>query len=209
MRHLVPSCLAVLLSFCVVGAQEADEGFVPLFSGTDLTGWHVMGAKSWQAESDVLVCSGEGGGWIRTAEQYEDFVLRLEFKVPQGGNSGVFIRATESGNPAFTGMELQVAGDHGKPPNKHSTMALYAAVAPSKNMSKPASEWNQVEISCLGVELKVTFNDELVIDCKLDDPDIDPGPHPKLMDRAKTGYIGLQNHGKPVEYRNISLKKLK
>ena len=80
MRHLVLSCIVFLLALCVVGAQEADEGFVPLFNGNDLTGWHAMGAKSWKAENAALVCTGEGGGWIRTAEQYEDFVLRLEFK---------------------------------------------------------------------------------------------------------------------------------
>jgi hypothetical protein len=208
MRYVTLICVAVLLLPAFAGAQEVEEGFVVLFNGEDLTGWKVPN-EAWKVEDGVMVCTGQGGGWIRTEGKYEDFVLRLEYSISPGGNSGVGIRVADQGNPAFSGMELQVLDDHGKPANKHTSMALYAAVAPTKNMSKPAGEWNQVEISCIGTELQVTFNGEKVIDCKLDDPSIDTGDHPKLMDRAKTGYIALQNHGKPVQYRNIRVKKLK
>jgi hypothetical protein len=88
-------------------AQKAEEGFVPLFNGKDLTGWHVMGTPAWKVEDGVLVCTGEGGGWLRSDKQYENFVLRLEFRISKGGNSGIFIRSALEGNPAFTGMEFK------------------------------------------------------------------------------------------------------
>jgi hypothetical protein len=182
-------------------AQKVEEGFVLLFNGKDLTGWHVMGTPAWKVEDGVLVCTGEGGGWLRSDKQYENFVLRLEFRISKGGNSGIFIRSALEGNPAFTGMEVQILDDHGRQPTPHTTGAIYDAVAPKKNMSKPAGEWNFVEIICSGPWVVVAMNGEEIVRVNMDE-------HPKLKDRLRKGYIGLQNHGSRVEFRNIRIKEL-
>ncbi|NOX87429.1 MAG: DUF1080 domain-containing protein, partial [Calditrichaeota bacterium] len=86
----------------------------PLFNGKNLEGWKVIGGKpeSWRVKDGILYTSGKGGGWISTVKEFGDFKLSLEFRVPAGGNSGVFIRAPHSGDPAYTGMEIQVLDDY-------------------------------------------------------------------------------------------------
>jgi hypothetical protein len=198
----VVALLVALVQFGKMSAaQKAEEGFVPLFNGKDLTGWHVMGTPAWKVEDGVLVCTGEGSGWLRSDKQYENFVLRLEFRISKGGNSGIFIRSALEGNPAFTGMEVQILDDHGRQPTPHTTGAIYDAVAPKKNMSKPAGEWNFVEIICSGPWVVVAMNGEEIVRVNMDE-------HPKLKDRLRKGYIGLQNHGSRVEFRNIRIKEL-
>ena len=77
------------------------EGWRPLFNGKDLTGWKAIGGKlsSWGVEDGMLFTTGDGGGWLSTDDEYSDFELELEFRVPEGGNSGVFIRAPRNGKP--------------------------------------------------------------------------------------------------------------
>ncbi|MCX7967101.1 MAG: DUF1080 domain-containing protein [Armatimonadetes bacterium] len=190
------------ITTAAIWTQQSEEGFVPLFNGKDLTGWHVMGSPSWKVENGVLVCTGEGGGWLRSDKQYENFVLRLEFRISKGGNSGIFIRSALEGNPAFTGMEVQILDDHGRTPSPHTTGSIYDAVAPQKNMSKPAGEWNFVEIICRGPWVVVAMNGEEIVRTNMDE-------HPKLKERLRKGYIGLQNHGNRVEFRNICIKELR
>jgi hypothetical protein len=194
--------VVLVISVATAWSQQAETEFVTLFNGKDLTGWHVMGTPAWKVENGVLVCTGEGGGWLRSDKQYENFVLRLEFRISKGGNSGIFIRSALEGNPAFTGMEVQILDDYGRSPTPHTTGAIYDAVAPSKNMSKPAGEWNFVEIICSGPWVVVAMNGEEIVRVNMDE-------HPKLKGRLRRGYIGLQNHGSRVEFRNISIKELR
>ncbi|MBI1853153.1 MAG: DUF1080 domain-containing protein [Planctomycetes bacterium] len=194
-----------------VKVTTLPEGYVSLFDGKSLSGWAVMGDKSWEvdAKSGVIVGKGGKGGWLRSEKEYENFVWRLEYRVQkEGGNSGMFLRATEDGNPAFTGMEIQILGDHGKAPDVHSSCSLYGSVAPSKNVAKPAGEWNAVEITCKGRAIAVVMNGEKVLDVpNLDDPAI-PFQEKKLSERAKKGFIGVQDHEDRVEFRNLAIKVL-
>jgi hypothetical protein len=220
-------------------AREAEElGFVPLFNGKDLTGLVVMGKKEqWVAENGVLKCLGGPGGWLRTEKEYTDFELRLEFKNTPKTNSGVFLHATEKGNPAFTGMEIQILDDAGnQTPGKGSTGAVYAAIAPAVVATKPPAEWNSYEITLKGTSLTVVLNGQKLYSVDLADPklneevaksaeaefkarvakaekegkkppqEVEYKPFPQ---RAKTGFIGLQNHGHEIEFRNIRIKELK
>jgi hypothetical protein len=211
MFYRIAACAMVLSLLVAVplAAQVEEAGFTPLFDGKDLDGWDVMGTKgAWSVQDGAIYCSGEGVGYLRTKDQYTDFELRLDCKIAPGCNSGIFLRAAEKGNPGFSGMELQIADDAGRPPDTHSTMSVYAAVAPTKNMSKPAGEWNSVDVTLKGMHLTVAFNGETVIDRDLSDPNIDTEGHPKLTDRAKTGYIGLQDHSGVIWFRDIRIKKL-
>ena len=192
-----------------VSQEEWGQGFVPLFNGRDLSGWHVEGTEAWSAKDGVLECSGEGGGWLRSDAHYRDFVLRLEYKVGKGANSGVFLRSTLEGDPAFTGMEIQVLDDYGEPPDKHSQGSLYDAVAPAVNPSKPAGEWNQEEITLWGDELTVVQNGHKLYSVNLADAALNAtqAEDRKFPNRAQIGYIGLQNHGSQVWYRNLRINE--
>src|SRR4051794_955346 len=108
-------CLAGL-ACCLVAARadqpepvvKAPKGFTALFNGKDMTGWKRHGGKkdTWGVEKGILFVNKGGGGWLMTEKQYSDFELRLEFKVPKGGNSGVALRSPMKGDPAYTGMEI-------------------------------------------------------------------------------------------------------
>src|SRR5262249_26030526 len=107
-------CLATPLTARPADPEpEVPEGFKALFNGKDLTGWKIHGGKlaSWGADKGVLFVKGGGGGWLMTDKEYGDFELRLEFKVPKGGNSGVALRSPLKGDPAYTGMEIQILDD--------------------------------------------------------------------------------------------------
>lgn len=242
-------CLCVVLSVALfsrfASAQEAgqlakeeqEQGFVSLFNGADLSGWVVMGKKEqWLVEGGIIKCLGGPGGWLRSEKPYTDFALRLEFRNKPKTNSGVFLRATEQGNPAFTGMEVQIMDDAGRPtPSKSGTGALYAAVAPAVTATKPPGEWNAYDITLKGMQLKVVLNGQELYNVDLADPKLNeevrqsaeqrlkaavakaekegktPPQAPEykpFTERAKTGFIGLQNHGQEVEFRNIRVKTL-
>lgn len=229
-------CLLPSLGFGQeLSQQEKDEGFVSLFNGQDTAGWLPSPAKGWGVKDGILYCTGEkgGAGWLRSEKEYEDFILRIEWRLDApGGNSGIFIRATEKGNPAFTGMEVQILGDHGKPRGKGSAGALYAAVAPSQDATKPEGEWNAVEITCIGKQVKTVMNGVTLYDIQLDDPkineeiantkkkekrkqadgteiEVEVQQYPLLTVRVPKGFIGMQNHGHYVGFRNIRIKPIK
>ena len=207
-------CLAVVL-FVSATAQPAvcqtdKQGYTPLFNGENLDGWVVIGPvkDAFTVEDGVLACTKAGGQWLRTTERYEDFILRLEYKISEGGNSGIFIRATRYGNPAYTGMEVQILDDAGKEPDVHSSGALYGSVAPKKNAAKPAGEWNEVEITCDGRRIAVVLNGELLYDIDINDYAVPLEGRTPLKERVRLGYIGLQDYGDPVWFRNIRIKVL-
>src|SRR4051794_5222791 len=107
--------LPVVLLFTLAPCLPADEppaGFVSLFNGKDLAGWKATGnPKVWGAEDGVIFVAGGGGGWLMTEKEYGDFELRLEYKLPKMGNSGVGLRSPLEGDPAYVGMEIQLIDD--------------------------------------------------------------------------------------------------
>jgi len=182
-------------------SDPAAEGFRPLFDGQTLAGWEAVGdAAAWSAQDGEIVCNGQGRGWLRTVRPYRDFTLRLEYAISPQGNSGIFLRSQLEGRPAYNGMEMQILDDVGAPPTPKSSGALYDAVAPARNMARPAGEWNQVEIACLGPQVRIVLNGECVVDVDLDQ-------HAALRGRPRAGYIGLQNHRSPVRFRNLWVRE--
>jgi len=197
--------LAALLAQPIT-AQE--DGFVSLSDDPALSAWRQPKDGAWQCENGVI--SKVKGGTLFSEAMYEDFALRFEYKIPAGGNSGVFLRAPLSGRHSALGMELQIMGDHGKPPGKGSSGALYDAKAPDVAATNPDGEWNEVDVDFRGMHLKVTLNGQVTHDCDLDDPAINEGEREgkKLSQRSTRGYIGLQDHGHPVEFRNVRIQVL-
>jgi len=195
----------------LTGAEEKPaaekEGFKPLFNGKNLDGWTTTG--NWFVKDGLLRLEPRPGekGWKRfdaylwADKQYGDFVLDLEFKIQKGGNSGAFIRVKDRDNPVATGIEVQILDTHGKKSvGPHDCGGVIGTVAPSKNMAKPAGEWNRMIITCQGPRLKVKLNGEEIIDCDLSET--------SRKDRPMKGYLGFQDEAKPLWYRNIYIKPL-
>ncbi len=201
----------VVFASCGAVASAAEEEWMPLFNGQDLMGWEAVDGplESWKVEDGILFCSGAGGGgWLSTEEEYEDFELSLEFRVPEGGNSGVFLRAPHEGNPAFAGMEIQVLDDYAaeyKEIQPHQFCgSLYGVVAAEPRVTKEAGQWQTMFIRCVGDSVQVTLNDTQVVDANLSEHPDKLQEHPGLA--RKTGYVGLQNHGSRLDYRNIKIR---
>ncbi len=191
---------------------QPPRGFVSLFNGVNLEGWGEVGAPCWSVQDGVIVCSGlgESSGWLRSNRMYRNFILRLEYRISPGGNSGIFLRAPHYGRSSRLGMELQIQDDGASPPSNTCTSAVYSVVTPRLNPAKPAGEWNQVEITLKDRHLRVVWNGRLVHDIDLDDPALSanlPRTH-LLYRRPNWGYIGLQNHRSLVEFRNIFIQEL-
>jgi hypothetical protein len=200
-----------------LGAAAKERGYVSLFDGKTLNGWHEEGTKGWTVREGVITGPGKGFGWLRSDREYSDFDLRLEFRNSSGGNSGVFIRASTQGRTSRTGEEIQIFDQHGGKPYGETTAAIYDMVPPPRNAAKPAGEWNTYEIRAEGTHLQVWLNGEHLQDVRTDDPALnaaiaeghkkEPG-FPLLKDRRMRGYIGLQNHGSPIEFRRVRIKDL-
>ncbi len=180
-----------------------------LFNGKDLRGWQVIGNSpdSWQVQDSILYTDGRGGGWLSSTEEYADFKLELEFRMPEGGNSGVFLRAPHQGDPAYTGMEVQILDDYAEEYSELKTWqyagSIYGLQAPTKRVSKKAGEWQKMVILCDGPEVKVSLNGTPIIEANLIDFMHKEDDHPGI--KRRKGYLGLQNHSTKIEYRNIYL----
>jgi hypothetical protein len=217
MRRFVFLLLPCLALAWVPAVQPADkdvpEGFEPLFNGKDLTGWKVHNGKMdvWGAEDGLLFVKGGGGGWLMTEKEYSDFEVRLEYKMPRKGNSGVAIRSPLEGDPAYTGMEIQLLDDETwakeeKLRPEQFTGSIYDVVAPSKQVTKPFGEWNKIRITAKGRMVTVELNGTVIVDANLDDYKDRAKKHPGLL-RDK-GHIGLQSYNFRVDFRNLSVKPL-
>ena len=162
------------------------------------------------ADKGVLVVKGGGGGWLMTEKQYGDFELRLEFKVPKGGNSGVALRSPLKGDPAYVGMEIQILDD---PSYKglqkwQATGSIYGVVPSSKVATKRVGEWNAYRIVCKGRKVTIELNGEQIVDADLDEHvKKHAKAHPGIL--RKEGHLGLQEHGGRVEFRNLYVKELR
>ena len=139
----------------------------------------------------------------------------MEYKQESNGNSGVFIRSGLEKNPAFTGHEMQIVDDHGREPRKGSTGALYDVVAASKNMSKPAGEWNTSRVVAKGTHVEHWLNGQKVVEYEQGSPDWAKRVAASKFavwpryGKAMKGHIGLQEHGGRAEFRNIKIRELK
>jgi hypothetical protein len=196
--------------------NERAAGFVPLFNGRDLSGWKVYAGKdaNWMVQDGIIVCQGQGGGWLGTQRDYANFELRLEYRLRPGGNSGVYLRAPERGHISRDGMEIQILDDnhprYARLDFYQYTGSIYHVVPPTRRAGKPAGQWNHVTIRAEGRRVVVTVNGKQVVDADLDHCRLDPAvakEHPGLA--RTTGRIGLQSHTDRVEFRHLRIREIK
>lgn len=193
-----------------LSAEEAGQGWALLFDGSTLDGWTTPGA-AWTVKDGEIVTPQASGWWLRTTRMYRDFELKLDFLLTPGANSGVGLRGSSTGDPAFTGMEIQILDTFGQEPKLGSCGAVYNAIVPSSSAVRAPGEWNSYHIRLVGDELTVTLNGVVIHDKqKLDQRGIFRTPEQPmpLADRLPTGYIALQEHGKEVRFRNIKVRDL-
>jgi hypothetical protein len=204
---------------CLTPTVSADD-FMPLFNGKDLSGWVVDGPKEyrnkdgtnspmWQVRDGVLACAGRAFGFLRYNErQYSDFVLHVEYRMSPGANSGIGIRTgvfdpsrSKETRPSYACYEVQLLDDAGKPASKHSSGSLYRYVAPKMNPVKSAGQWNVVDVECRGPRIRVTINGQEVMD-------FDQTTVEELKNKPLKGFVCLQSHTLPVEFRNVRIRDL-
>jgi hypothetical protein len=208
-------CAAIVIGGLASGAsaQQPRDGWTDLLAGGTTEQWTTLGdPAAWAVEGGELKVVKPGQGWwLRTKKMYRDFELELDFSVPEDGNSGVGLRGSSYGDPAFTGLEVQIFENFGDPVDVNVCGAVYNAIAPSTQACKPAGEWNKYRIRLVGDTLDVWLNGTHVQDAqKLDERGYFRQPEQKtpLRDRLTTGYISLQDHGDAVRFRNIRVKDL-
>jgi hypothetical protein len=189
------------------------EGFVSIFNGKDLGGW--AGAiENYEVAGGSVRCKAGKGGTLYTKEEYDDFVVRLEFKLPPAGNNGLAIRYPGMGDSSVTAMcELQVLDtehkNYAKIDARQAHGSAYGMVAAHRGYLRPTGHWNYQQTTVQGSTIKVELNGVTILNADLAKVTefMDNKAHPG-KDR-KSGYFGFAGHSDPVEFRNISIKRLK
>lgn len=202
--------------------------FVPLFPKDGVpAGWQVKSWENvkeiappgalWRVKDGVLHGSDPRGTWLMSEKEYGDFVLEFEWKLGEQGNSGCGLRFPTEGDPAFEGIELQMADARYNPQAKGSelTGGLYRAVAPKKQVYKPM-EWNSYKVTLKGAKITVVLNGETILDLDLDEQKEKVKRHDgtdakPLAERPRRGRIGFQElsrGGSFVQIRNARVMEL-
>jgi hypothetical protein len=221
LRPCVDSFLVFVVAIAVLGLQQAKtDGFVPLFPKDGVPeGWVVRAwndisqppadSAVWRVENGVLHGGEPRGTWLISEQQYTDFTLEYEFKLGETGNSGLALRAPMKGDPAFDGLELQMADLRYNPKAKDSelTGGIYRAIAPAEQVYRP-TEWNVCRITLKGERLKVVLNGRTIHDLNLGEQNREVRRHdgtlaPPVKDRPRTGHIGFQELSRGEDHVQI------
>jgi hypothetical protein len=188
-----------------IAVSELD--YRPLFDGKSLAGWEGAGAdaaKCWKVEDGAIVCNGAKGPWLRSAQEHDDYNLRLDYKLKAGGNSGVYLRVPADGDHHGdgAGIEVQLLDDKADKYTKlkpyQFTGSLYAVVPAMSHVGRDAGEWNSLEINCRGKHYRIVHNGIVILDA-------DDASHAELGGRLTKGFLGLQNHSEEVWFRNVRI----
>ena len=150
-------------------SERNDEGFVSIFNGCDLTGW-TGAVDNYEVVDGAIRCRQGQGGTLHTEEEYADFVVRLELRLPEAGNNGLAIRYPGSGDPAYTGMaEIQVLdpGYPGELDPRQVHGSAYGMVAAVPGYLRPAGQWNFQEVTVEGSRIRVELNGTVILDADL------------------------------------------
>ena len=150
---------------------------------------------------------------LLTEEEYADFVVRLEIKIPPGGNNGLAIRSDGKGDPAYKAMtELQVldseAEKYAKLDARQYHGSAYGMVPAKRGYLREPGEWNFQEVTVRGSKIKVELNGTVILDTDLGEVTEYMGGRPHEGKDNKKGFFGFAGHGDPVAFRNVQIKKL-
>ncbi len=202
------------------GLSVLGGGKLILTEDAELHGWRSLidlGMSEWEEDRGSYVSapldyrvtdgvlhipSSGGGGQLRTKQDFQDFRLRMEFKLAPGANSGLFLRGDRAGgDPAYSGCEVQIIDDHGWEglagfplQERQKCGSLYGAVAAqAPGALRPTGEWNTYEVLMHGRRMAVALNGRVLYDVNTHELECEP----PFADRVPTGFIGLQRYGAP------------
>lgn len=193
---------------------ERKEGFVPIFNGTDLDGW--FGAKEGYsvAYGKLMVRPEVEGGTLYTEKEYQNFILRLEFKLYPASKNGLGLRMSPGVNVAYEGIEIQILDDSSPqywallPCQYHGS--IYGLVPARRGLLKPPGDWNSQEIMFDNRHLRVVLNGITIVDSDIDRELASGTLNGQELPgfKSERGYLALLGRGSMVEFRNIRLKNL-
>lgn len=228
-RRSLATVLALSLACALRAAEPAGTGgWTSLFpkdgipAGWSVRAWNDVSKPGptnsvWVVTNGVLHGGQPRGSWLISDREYGDFEIEFEFKLGETGNSGLALRAPLRGDPAFDGMELQMADFRYNPSAKPSelTAGIYRAIAPTRQVYKP-TEWNRYQVRLQGTRLTAILNGEKVQDIHLDEQSQEVKRHdntlaPPVKDRPRRGHIGFQELSRGnshVQIRNARLRTL-
>lgn len=188
------------------------KGFESVFNGKDFEGW-AGPIENYEVQDGAILCKPGKGGTVYTEQEYDDFVARLEFTLPPGGNNGLAIRYPGTGDTAYVGMcELQVLDSehekYAKLDKRQYHGSVYGMVPAHRGFLRSAGEWNYQEVTVQGSKIRVELNGTVILDADVSDVTefMANRAHPG-KDRT-SGYFGFAGHSSPVKYRNIAIKRL-
>jgi hypothetical protein len=223
MKKIFLGLLAVPALHFAVSAQT--KGYQSLFDGKTTTGWHTYlktGAGAWKVVDGALQLdpNAEGQGDLVTDDEYENYELKIDWKISNTGNSGIIFGVHE--DPKFketyeTGVEMQVLDNKNATDNKkanHLAGSLYDMKAPSADVAKPAGEWNSVVLRKKDGHLTFWLNGTKIVEAQMGSSEwkemLNNSKFKTWTDFAKypKGHIALQDHNHEVAFRNISIKQL-
>jgi hypothetical protein len=205
-----------------IPAEEANKlleahggaGFQSAFNGRDFDGW-AGPVNEYEVKDGAICCQKGKGGTVYTKDEFADFVARLEFKLPPGGNNGLAIRYAGDGDTAYAGMcEVQVLDDdaeqYAKLDSRQYCGSVYGMVAAHRGYLRPVGEWNFYEVTVKGPAIRVELNGTAITDADVSKitPAMFMGNHEHPGKDRASGHFGFAGHNDPVCFRNIRIKRL-
>jgi hypothetical protein len=220
----IAAALAIALAFASGGSVpvlRAEDGFVPLFNGTDLTGWVPcnVAPETFSVRDGMIVTTGHPVGTMRTEKMYENFIVEFEWRhLRSGGNSGLFLWANAlpaTGSPFSRGIEVQILDDgysaKGKGewyttqgdifPVNGARLTLAGRISPNgkrsfpmEDRTKPSPEWNHYRVEAQDGDIRLSVNGKEVTLAKAASP--------------RKGYLMLESEGAEAHFRNLRIREL-
>ena len=204
--------------------MEKERGFVLLFDGETFEGWHGYQSEKphdgWTVNNGMISLVEGKKGDLVSDKQYSSFDLRLQYRISENGNSGVFYHVDESlPRSPHSGPEVQIVDNNGEKwkegDARHKDGANYALHAPAEDVSKPAGKWNALRVVVDGNHVRHFLNGTKIVDFEMHTDEWKEMVAATKFSKwpaygmAGKGHIVLQDHGNPVSFRNIRILELK
>ncbi len=193
-------------------AAHANAGFKPIFDGQSLAGW-TGPVDDYEVVDGAIQCRKGRGGNLHTVKEYDNYIVRLEFQLPPGGNNGLAIHYPGKGNPSVEGLtELQVLDDthprYAKLDPRQAHGSAYGMVAAKRGYLREVGQWNFQEVTVQGAKVRVELNGNVILDADLAEVEEFMGDKKHPGQARRSGHFGFAGHNDPVRFRNLSIREL-
>lgn len=204
-RFLLLAAVCSAAATAATGCSSATSGFKPMFADNSTAGWQEVASNgAWSFENGILKCNGKKKdyAWLSTDRKYGDFELSLEWRIGPRANTGVFCRVPQrEGRASMTGFEVQIADDATAKAPTEFTGSIFSRLANETKIPNLLGEWHHYVITCKGTKVHITCDGKTI-------QDFDMATIPSMQKVPSEGHIGLQNHGTPAEFRDVSIKEI-